>query len=623
MNAAGPNYPTASLYVGDLHPEVTEAMLFEKFSTAGPIVSIRVCRDIASRRSLGYAYVNFQQPADAERALDTMNFDAIKGKPIRIMWSQRDPTLRRSGLGNVFIKNLDKSIDNKAMYDTFSAFGNILSCKVATDENGENRGYGFVHFETEESALKAIKKVNGMLLNGRKVFVGKFIPRRERSSGTGDHARKYTNVYIKNFGVELGEEELRQICESYGKILSLKIMSDMEGNSRGFGFVSFESHDAAMMCVEDMNGKDQSGRQLFAGRAQKKSERSAELRARFEAIRQERSNRFQGVNLYIKNLDDDIDDERLRKEFARFGNITSAKVMKNDKEVSRGFGFVCFSSQEEATKAVTEMNNRIISVKPLYVALAQRKEVRQAQLATQYMRLNMNYRVPGQQMSQIYPGGFNYYQTAVPQRNLYAGQIPQVRNPRWPTAQTRPAGQSGYQAMPGAARQFGAPAQIRAAIPRGVNVPGAPSGRVQGVQGVPNAQAMRMGGATAAQRPTYKFPQSARANQAAGAEDTHEIPQQAVHVPGQAPLTAQMLAQAQPHEQKQMLGERLFSIIQQSHGDVAGKITGMLLEMDNAELLHMLETDESLKAKISEALSVLAVHQQKEQKKPPATIPAQ
>lgn len=59
-----------------------------------------------------------------------MNFDVMINKPIRIMWSQRDPTIRRSGAGNIFIKNLDPNIDTKSIYDTFSMFGSILSCKV-------------------------------------------------------------------------------------------------------------------------------------------------------------------------------------------------------------------------------------------------------------------------------------------------------------------------------------------------------------------------------------------------------------------------------------------------------------------------------------------------------------
>merc|ERR1712130_401539 len=88
-------------------------------------------------------------------------------------------------------------------------------------------------------------------------------------------------------------------------------------------------------------------------------------------------------------------------------------------------------------------------------------------------------------------------------------------------------------------------------------------------------------------------------------------PQQAVQIPGQEPLTASMLAAAPPQEQKQMLGERLFPLIARMYPDLAGKITGMLLEIDNADLLHMLEDHNSLKSKVEEAVAVLQAHQGK------------
>ncbi|XP_053106830.1 polyadenylate-binding protein 1-like isoform X2 [Hemicordylus capensis] len=576
MNASGPGYPLASLYVGDLHPDVTEAMLYEKFSPAGPIMSIRVCRDVATRRSLGYAYINFQQPADAERALDTMNFEVIKGRPIRIMWSQRDPGLRKSGVGNIFIKNLDDSIDNKALYDTFSAFGNILSCKVVCDENG-SRGYGFVHFETHEASSRAIDTMNGMLLNDRKVFVGHFKSRREREAEYGAKAIEFTNVYIKNFGDDMNDERLHEIFSDFGKTLSVKVMMDNTGRSKGFGFVNFEKHEDARKAVEGMNGKEINGRMVYVGRAQKRIERQSELKRKFEQIKQERVSRYQGVNLYVKNLDDGIDDERLRKEFSPYGTITSAKVM-TDSGHSKGFGFVCFSSPEEATKAVTEMNGRIVSTKPLYVALAQRKEERKAILTNQYMQRMATMRaLPGPLLCSFQPPP-SYFLPSIPQpqtRTTFYSPSPvaPVRPaPRWNTQPSRPTSNIGTQTI--SARAPSSPT-----FSRGIS--------------------------------QYKYSSAVRNVQPLGTVTPMPIQQvvePAVHIHGQEPLTASMLAAAPPQEQKQMLGERLYPLIHALHPTLAGKITGMLLEIDNSELLLMLESPESLHSKIEEAVAVLQAH---------------
>ncbi|KAM8976561.1 polyadenylate-binding protein 4 [Pelodytes ibericus] len=612
MHTAASSYPMASLYVGDLHPDVTEAMLYEKFSPAGPVLSIRVCRDMITRRSLGYAYVNFQQPADAERALDTMNFDVIKGKPIRIMWSQRDPSLRKSGVGNVFIKNLDKSIDNKALYDTFSAFGNILSCKVVCDENG-SKGYAFVHFETQDAADRAIEKMNGMLLNDRKVFVGRFKCRREREAELGAKAKEFTNVYIKNFGEDMDDERLKETFGKYGKTLSVKVMTDPSGKSKGFGFVSFEKHEDANKAVNDMNGKDVSGKIMFVGRAQKKVERQAELKRRFEQLKQERISRYQGVNLYIKNLDDTIDDEKLRKEFSPFGSITSAKVMLEDGR-SKGFGFVCFSSPEEATKAVTEMNGRIVGSKPLYVALAQRKEERKAHLTNQYMQRIAGMRaLPANTLiNQFQPAPGGYFVPAVAQAQsrptYYAPNhmAPMRPGPRWQHT-GRP---QGFQPMPNTIRQSGPRQSLRHL----------PPSNIQGARSIPGIT-QRVGVSSATQTIGPRPPGSAPPPRAVppykytrcplpGVQPL-QTPQPAVHVQGQEPLTASMLAAAPPQEQKQMLGERLFPLIQAMHPSLAGKITGMLLEIDNSELLHMLESPESLRSKVEEAVAVLQAHQAK------------
>ncbi|CAG2233966.1 PABPC [Mytilus edulis] len=490
MNSAG------ALYVGDLHPDVTEAMLFEKFSTAGPVFSIRVCRDKITGSSRGCAYVKFQQEGDAEKALDTMNFDNLKGRPIRIMWSQGDPYLRKSDVGNVFINYLDKSIDNEALYDTFSAFGNILSCKIVCDKQHGSRGYGFIHFETEEAARNCIEKVNGMLLNGKKVFVGRFMKRQERLEIFGDKMKKLNNVEVNNFGDDISEDELKDIFEPFGKLIS--VMSE-------------------------------------GGR-------------------------------------------------------------------SKGFGFVCFSSPEEATKAVTDMNGRIVVAKPLYVALAQRKEDRKAHLASQYMQRIASIRMQGQpigMMSQMFPSagpGYILPTMTQGQRNIYSPtQVPQMRaSPRWPTQLRQPTPASGFQNMPGQQVRPGNPAAAGARQPGQVNIRGGMNARpITGQSGTGQPPRMPQSVLGRGQLPPSGCNEPSQQPPAHGG---------VIQVQGLELLTSIMLADAPQQEQKQMLGERLFPLIQHMYPDLAKKITGMLLEIDNSELLHILESKESLEARTNDII---------------------
>nr|XP_058146981.1 polyadenylate-binding protein 1-like [Dasypus novemcinctus] len=153
-----------------------------------------------------------------------------------------------------------------------------------------------------------------------------------------------------------------RISGKFGPALRMKVTTVERAKSKGFGFVSFQRHEDAQKAVDEMNGKEHNGKQIYIGQAQKVKQQT-ELKHKLEQMKQDRIARYQDVSLNVKMFDDGIDDERLQKEFSSFGTITGAKVMM---EVggSKWFGFVCFSSPEESTKAVTEMHGRIIATKP-------------------------------------------------------------------------------------------------------------------------------------------------------------------------------------------------------------------------------------------------------------------
>ncbi|KAG0493380.1 hypothetical protein HPP92_004374 [Vanilla planifolia] len=380
-------HTSTSLYVGDLNDSVTDAQLFDVFSQVGHVISVHVCLDVNTGRSLGYAYVNFSNPGDAASALEMLNFTPLNGKPMRIMYSNRDPSLRKSGTANIFIKNLDKAIDHKALHDTFSAFGHVISCKLATDLSGQSKGYGFVQFEKEEEAQNAIEKLNGMCLNDKAVYVGPFLRKQERENTV--NKTKFNNVFVKNFSESTTEDVLTEVFGEFGKITSAVVMRDKDGKSKCFGFVNFENPNDAVRAIEELNGKEIDEKEWYVQKAQKKSERELELKEGFDQNKNNKAMVYKrhGLNLYLKNLDFSIDDERLKELFSEFGTITSCKVMRDQDGASRGSGFVAFSTAGEASQALTEMNGKLIGSKHLYVALAQSKEERRAQLQAQFAQI--------------------------------------------------------------------------------------------------------------------------------------------------------------------------------------------------------------------------------------------
>ncbi|KAL2537887.1 Polyadenylate-binding protein 8 [Forsythia ovata] len=602
-------FPSTSLYVGDLDFTVTDSQLYDLFNQVGQVVSVRVCRDLSTRRSLGYGYVNYSSAQDAARAMEVLNFTPLNNKSIRIMYSHRDPSIRKSGTSNIFIKNLDKSIDNKALHDTFSSFGNILSCKIATDPNGQSKGYGFVQFDNGESAQNAIDKLNGMLINDKQVYVGHFLRKQERESVFDK--TKFNNVYVKNLAESTTDDDLKNFFGEYGTITSAVVMRDADGKSKCFGFVNFENAEDAAKAVEALNGAKIDDKEWYVGKAQKKFEREQELKSRFEQTAKEAVDKYQGVNLYIKNLDDSIDDGKLKEMFSEFGSITSCKVMRDPSGISRGSGFVAFSTPEEASRALTEMNGKMVVSKPLYVAVAQRKEERRARLQAQFSQMrpvampsSIAPRMPmyppgapgiGQQLfygqappAMIPQAGFGYQQQLVP--GMRPGGAP-MPNFFVPLVQQGQQGQRPGGRRAGPVQQSQQPVTLmqQQMVPRGRmyryppgrNVPDVPMpGAGGGMLSVP----YDMGGM---------------------------LPRDAA-IPQPMPITAlaSALANSTPEQQRTMLGENLYPLVDQLEHEHAAKVTGMLLEMDQTEVLHLLESPDALKAKVAEAMDVLRNVQQ-------------
>merc|ERR1711973_803355 len=158
--------------VGGLDEKVTESLLWELFVQAGPVVNCHMPKDRVTQTHQGYGFVEFLSEDDADYACKIMNMIKLYGKPIRV--NKASAHQKNLDVGaNIFIGNLDPEVDEKLLYDTFSAFGVILQTpKIMRDPTtGNSKGFAFINFASFDASDAAIEAMNGQYLCNRPITI--------------------------------------------------------------------------------------------------------------------------------------------------------------------------------------------------------------------------------------------------------------------------------------------------------------------------------------------------------------------------------------------------------------------------------------------------------------------
>ncbi|TEB36322.1 hypothetical protein FA13DRAFT_1752922 [Coprinellus micaceus] len=162
----------ATVYLGNLDERCSDALVWELMLQAGPVVNVHLPKDRISMAHQGYGFCEFLTEEDAEYACKIMNQIKLWGKPIRVNKASSDKKQLDVG-ANLFVGNLDENVDERLLYDTFSAFGMMATtAKIARDpSSGVSKGYGFVSYTDFESSDGAIEAMNGQFLMNKAITV--------------------------------------------------------------------------------------------------------------------------------------------------------------------------------------------------------------------------------------------------------------------------------------------------------------------------------------------------------------------------------------------------------------------------------------------------------------------
>ncbi|CAI0402007.1 unnamed protein product [Linum tenue] len=222
-----------SVYVGNIHPSVTEPLLQQVFSSTGPIEGCKLIR----KEKSSYGFVDYFDRRSAAHAILTLNGRPVFGQPIKVNWayasSQREDT---SGHHNVFVGDLSPEVTDATLYAYFSSYPTCSDARVMWDQKtGRSRGFGFVSFRNQQDAQSAINDLNGKWLGSRQIRCN------WATKGANSNDEKQSS-------------DAKSVVEltngSAGTIEDVRVQRD-----KGFGFVRYSTHAEAAFAIQMGNAR--------------------------------------------------------------------------------------------------------------------------------------------------------------------------------------------------------------------------------------------------------------------------------------------------------------------------------------------------------------------------------
>ncbi|CAO3668009.1 unnamed protein product [Umbelopsis ramanniana] len=285
------------------------------------------------------ASLNMIQVTQAIRPLQEIS---IKGKSVRVMWSLRQTQTVDEKEAIVYLANLDKSIGEKTLRDTFSAFGSVTSCTVLS--GCESSGTAAITFDTREAAKKAIKVINECLWNGEQIVAS--FERIEEHELQVTKIGKNSSIENSNSGSSDREQAILP-PEASSKASSLPDMAT--NRSKGSSIVNNPKKSSTVDKDTGVHTSDTS--QRISNHKTDASEAKREL--------------------YIRNIDATLDERTIKKEFEAFVKVEQVRIVKQRKHDSpKTYGFVTVKSLQDANKLISEMSGKSLKSKTLHISFA-------------------------------------------------------------------------------------------------------------------------------------------------------------------------------------------------------------------------------------------------------------